>query len=173
MARLEMTFNVDTDGLLSVHAKELTTGIEQQVAVKPSYGLDDTTVERMLLEALDHGEHDLTVRLLAENKVEASRILAATRKALEVDADLLEKGEKALIEQASLELEQACDKVDASRIRSRIEALDDATKTFAGRRMNRAIARAIEGKRVDAVEKTVEHAKGIEAAHAAGATRAG
>jgi molecular chaperone HscA len=173
MARLEMTFNVDTDGLLSVHAKELTTGIEQQVTVKPSYGLDDATVEKMLLEALDHGEQDLVVRLLAENKVEATRILAATRKAMDADADLLERGEEALIDQASLELQMACSGDDASRIRSRIEALDDATKAFAGRRMNRAIARAIEGRRVEAVEKSVEHAKGIEAAHAADATRAG
>jgi molecular chaperone HscA len=173
MARLEMTFNVDTDGLLSVHAKELTTGIEQQVAVKPSYGLDDATVEQMLLEALDHGEQDLAVRLLAENKVEATRILAATRKAMDADADLLERGEKALIDQASRELQEACGGDDASRIRSRIEALDDATKAFAGRRMNRAIARAIEGRRVEAVEKSVEHAKGIEAAHAVDATRAG
>ena len=79
MARLEVTFQVDADGLLGVHAKELTTGIEQTVSVKPCYGLDDEAVEQMLLDALDHGEDDLAQRRLAENRVEARRILAATR----------------------------------------------------------------------------------------------
>jgi molecular chaperone HscA len=166
MARLEVTFQVDADGLLGVRAKEMTTGIEQTVSVKPSYGLDDSTVEQMLLEALDHGEEDLTRRRLAENRVEASRILVATRKGLEADADLLEGGERALIEEACAKLDEAGRGDDPSRIHARIAALDDATKAFAGRRMNRAIARAIEGKKVDTIEKSVEHAKGIEEAHA-------
>jgi molecular chaperone HscA len=166
LARLEVTFHVDADGLLAVHAKEQTTNIEQTVSVKPSYGLDDATVEQMLLDALDHGEEDLKKRRLAENRVEAHRILAATRKALEVDADLLEPGEKQHIEHACAALEEATRGDDASRVHARIEGLDDATKAFAGRRMNRAIARAIEGRRVDVVEKTVEHAKGVEEAHA-------
>ncbi len=100
MARLEVTFNVDADGLLGVHAKEVTTGIEQTVSVKPSYGLDDAAVEQMLLDALDHGEEDLERRRLAENRVDAVRILKATRSALETDADLLEPGERARIEKA-------------------------------------------------------------------------
>jgi molecular chaperone HscA len=166
MARLEVTFNVDADGLLAVHAKELTTGIEQTVGVKPSYGLDDAAVERMLIDALDHGEEDLERRRLAENRVEAHRILAATRQALETDADLLEPGERERIEKACAELEEAARGDSASRVHARFEAVDDATKAFAGRRMNRAIARAIEGKRVEAVEKSVEHAKGVEEAHA-------
>jgi molecular chaperone HscA len=136
------------------------------VSVKPSYGLDDSTVEQMLLEALDHGEDDLTRRRLAENRVEASRILVATRKGLDADADLLEEGERALIEEACAKLDEAGRGDDPSRIHARIAALDDATKAFAGRRMNRAIARAIEGKKVDTIEKSVEHAKGIEEAHA-------
>jgi molecular chaperone HscA len=166
MARLEVTFQVDADGLLSVHAREATTGIEQSVSVKPSYGLDDETVERMLIEALDHGEDDLVKRRLAEGRVEARRILSATRKSLEADADLLEAGEGSRIEEACLALEQAAGGDDPRKMHSRIDALDHATKAFAGRRMNRAIARAIEGQRVDAVEKTVEHAKGVEEAHA-------
>ncbi|MGO9835423.1 MAG: Fe-S protein assembly chaperone HscA [Polyangiaceae bacterium] len=168
MARLEVTFQVDADGLLSVRAKELTTGIEQSVSVKPSYGLDDTTVERMLLDALDHGEEDLTRRRLAENRVEASRILAATRKGLVADADLLDPGERARIEEACAKLDEAARGDDPSRIHARIAALDDSTKAFAGRRMNRAIARAIEGKDVGTLEKSVEHAKGVEEAHARG-----
>lgn len=166
MARLEVSFEVDADGLLSVHAKELTTGVEQTVAVRPSYGLDDATVERMLLEALDRGEEDLVNRRLAENRVEARRILAAARKAIDLDADLLQPGERSRIESAWAALENAVCGDDPGHIHSCVEALDDATKAFAGRRMNRAIARAIEGKRVDAVERSVEHAKGVELAHA-------
>jgi molecular chaperone HscA len=166
MARLEVTFNVDADGLLAVHAKELTTGIEQTVSVKPSYGLDDAAVEKMLIEALDHGEEDLERRRLAENRVEAQRILAATRQALETDADLLQPGERTRIEEACAALEEAARGEKASLVHARFEGVDDATKAFAGRRMNRAIARAIEGKRVETVEKSVEHAKGVEEAHA-------
>ena len=166
MARLEVTFEVNADGLLSVHAKELTTGIEQSVSVKPSYGLDDATVEQMLLDALDHGEEDLRLRRLAENRVEAHRILVATHKGLDVDADLLEPGERARIEAACAALDEATRGEDPGRIHGRIEDLDAATKAFAGRRMNRAIARAIEGRRVDVVEEKVKHAKGVEEAHA-------
>src|SRR5262249_24855312 len=87
-------------------------------------------------------------------------------KALDADADLLEPGERARIEAACDGVDEAAKGEDPSRLHARIEGLDDATKPFAGRRMNRAIARAIEGRRVEAVEKSVEHAKGIEAAHA-------
>jgi molecular chaperone HscA len=166
MARLEVTFQVDADGLLSVHARELTTGIEQRIVVKPSYGLDDETVERMLLEALDHGESDLKLRRLAEHRVEAHRIVEATKKALAVDSDLLEEGELAKIEEACTKGIASAAGTDPSRVRAAIEALDAATKAFAGRRMDRAIALALQGRRVEAVERSVEHAKGIEAAHA-------
>jgi molecular chaperone HscA len=165
MARLEITFHVDADGLLAVHAKELTTGIEQAVSVKPSYGLDDATVESMLMAALDHGEEDLSHRRLAEGRVDARRILAATRKGLEGDADLLDAGEQKAIEAACAAVEEAAKGLDPSKLQARIEALDDATKAFAGRRMNRAIARAIEGRRVELVEDRVKHAKSIEEAH--------
>jgi molecular chaperone HscA len=171
MARLEVTFHIDADGLLGVHAKEVTTGIEQTVSVKPSYGLDDAAVEQMLMDALDHGEDDLARRRLAENRVEARRILTATHKALDTDADLLQPGERERIVAACDALDDATRGEDPSKVHSRIEALDDATKAFAGRRMNRAIAHAIEGRRIDTIEKSVEHAKGIEAAHASGEVR--
>jgi molecular chaperone HscA len=165
LARLEVTFRVDADGILTVTAKETTTGIEQKVTVKPSYGLDDATVEKMLLDALDHGEQDLQGRRLAEGRVEAGRILLATRKALQADSDLLSAAEAAAIERACTELEGTIQGTDPTRIQTAIRTLDDATKAFAGRRMNRAMAAAIAGKRVEAVERTVEHAKGIESAH--------
>jgi len=154
MAKLEVTFRVDADGLLSVNAKELTTNVEQTVAVKPSYGLDDEAVEKMLMDALDHGEDDLRVRRLAENRVEASRILAATRKAIDTDRALLEAGEREAIEAACARLEEAARGAEPSRIHTRIEELDVASNPFAARRMNRAIARAIEGKRVEEVERS-------------------
>jgi molecular chaperone HscA len=166
MARLEVTFRVDADGLLSVHAREERTGIEQTVSVKPSYGLDDDTVEQMLLDAIDHGEEDLAARKLAEVRVEASRVVSSTKKSIAADVDLLEPGEKERIEAAIAELEKAMHGNDARRIELKVEDLDAATKSFAGRRMNRAIAQAIEGQSLAAVEQSVEHAKGIEAAHA-------
>jgi molecular chaperone HscA len=119
----------------------------------------------MLIEALDHGETDLHRRRLAENRVEGHRILLATRKALDADADLLEPGEAEHITRACSQLEDATRAEEPSRIQAGIDALDDATKAFAARRMNRAMARAIGGQRVEAIEKTVERAKGIESAH--------
>ncbi|AKU99210.1 Chaperone protein HscA [Labilithrix luteola] len=166
LARLELTFRVDADGLLGVHAVEETTGIEQTVSVKPSYGLDDETVEQMLLDAIDHGEEDLAARRLAEARLEAHRIVTSTRKSVVADADLLLAGERESIEAAVAKLEEVAKGDDARRVQLHIEDLDAATKDFAGRRMNRAIAQAIEGQKLDTVEQTVEHAKGIEAAHA-------
>jgi molecular chaperone HscA len=151
MAKLEVTFRVDADGLLSVHAKELTTGVEQSVAVKPSYGLDDEAVEQMLMAALDHGEEDLRARRLAESRVEAHRLLTATRKAVVNDAALLSPGEKEPIEAAMSALDEVMHGDDPARIQARMDDLDRETNQFAARRMNQAIARAIEGKRVDDV----------------------
>jgi len=167
MARLEVTFRVDADGLLAVHAKEERTGLEQTVEVKPSYGLDDDTVEQMLLDAIDHGEADLLARRLAEARIEAHRVLASTRKSIDADADLLVAGERETIEAQMRKLEDAAKGEDPRKVQLGIDDLDAATKDFAGRRMNRAIAAAIEGHKLEEVEATVEHAKGIEAAHAA------
>jgi molecular chaperone HscA len=166
MARLEITFQVDADGLLSVEAREERTGKRQTVDVKPSYGLDDDTVEQMLIDAIDHGEADLAARKLAEVRMEASRVVSSTKKSLVADPDLLEPGERERITKAISDLELVMKGEDARRIELKIEDLDAATKDFAGRRMNRAIAQAIEGQSLEAIEKTVEHAKGIEAAHA-------
>jgi molecular chaperone HscA len=155
LAKLEVSFHVDADGLLGVKAKELTTGIEQTVAVKPSYGLDDEAVETMLLDALDHGEDDLRKRRLAENRVEAARIAGATRKAIDADRALLEPGEEDSILSAIASLESAIQGDDPGRIHTLIEALDSTSKEFATRRMNRAIARAIAGRQVDEVSSAM------------------
>ena len=166
MAKLEISFEVDADGLLNVHAKEETTGLEQTVNVKPSYGLDDDAVEKMLMDALEFGEEDLLKRRIAENRVEAHRMLGATKKSIAADSDLLEEKERAAISSAMSALETAATGEDPAKMHAAIETLDHATKDFAGRRMNRAITRAIGGKNLSEVEKSVEGAKGIEAAHA-------
>ena len=165
MARLEVTFRVDADGLLGVHAREERTGLEQTVEVKPSYGLDDDTVEQMLIDAIDHGEDDLLARRVAEARVDAHRIGTSTKKSVDSDAELLVAGEREKIAAALAALEEAAKGEDPRRMQLRIDDLDAATKGFAERRMNRAIAKAIEGQRLDTVERTVEHAKGIELAH--------
>jgi molecular chaperone HscA len=171
LARLEVTFRVDADGLLSITAKELTTGIEQVVEVKPSYGLTDEQVEAMLLAALDHGEEDLENRRLAEARVEGERVVHATSKALAADSALLEGDEQARIDAAIAGLRQALAGSKATLIQARTEALDHATQSFAARRMDQAIQRAMAGKDVDQLAATVAGAHGVDAhveAHEAG-----
>jgi molecular chaperone HscA len=117
----------------------------------------------MLLAALDHGEEDLRRRRLVEARVEAEQVLGATRKALAADADLLDEGERARVDQAVGDLQAAIGGERVAAITARTEALDAATHAWAGRRMDRAVARAIAGKRVDEVEHDVENASGVDA----------
>jgi len=162
MARLEVRFDVDADGLLKVSARELTTGIAQQIEVKPSYGLRDEDIERMLLDAYDHAETDVATRALQEERTEAERICVATEKALSVDAALLEPGEGAAIRTALAAVREAVRGEVANVIHVRIEELDHISKPFAGRRMDRSIARAIAGRAVNELELETAHARGIE-----------
>lgn len=164
MARLEVEFNVDENSLLKVSARETTTGIAQEVAVHPSYGLTDDDVERMLIEALDFGEEDFEKRRLVDAKVEGERLLLATNKGLQSDADLLADAERANVDGALSALKQAIASAQtASAVQSAIDALDHATHDWAGRRMNRAVAEAIAGKSVNDIERSVEHAAGVDA----------
>jgi molecular chaperone HscA len=151
-ARVEITFLVDADGLLHVTAKELTSGQEASIEVKPSYGLTDEEVERMLLESFEHAEADLAARNLAVERVEAERILAATRAALASGDPLLEPPVAAAGHAAIAELERLVAGTDHHAIRAGIERLDLATKPFAQARMNRAIEAAMRGKRLADVE---------------------
>jgi molecular chaperone HscA len=164
MARLEVELSVDENSLLKVSARETTTGISQEIAVQPSYGLTDDDVERMLIEALDFGEQDLERRRLVETRVEGERLLLATNKGLLADADLLNEAERAAVEQALLALKTAIESaISASPVQAAIDQLDHVTHDWAGRRMNRAVAQAIAGKSVNDLEKTVEHAAGVDA----------
>jgi molecular chaperone HscA len=161
-ARLELRFEVDPDGILHVSARELTTGIAQQVDVKPSYGLTDEEIERMLLDAYEHAEADIAQRALLEQRVEAERILQATEAAMRADAALLLPEEQARMQQAMVELRAAVSRDDARRIASCVESLDEASRPFAGRRMDLRIREALTGQRLEDVERETAHAQGIE-----------
>jgi molecular chaperone HscA len=152
MGRVEITFLVDADGLLKVMAKELTTGIESSIEVKPSYGLSDEEVERMLVESFEHAEDDLATRNLLVERVEAERILQATRGAFASGDDLLESEVRIAGEAAMAELERVMAGTDHLKIRAAVEALDLATKPFAQARMNRAVGAQLHGKTLEEIE---------------------
>jgi molecular chaperone HscA len=155
MGRVEITFLIDADGLLKVMAKELTTGQEASIEVKPSYGLSDEEVEQMLIDSFEHAEDDLARRNLAIERVEAERILAATRQAFVSDAALLTDEVRAAGEAAMQALEAAMAGDDHLAVRARIEALDVATKPFAQLRMNRAVAAQLHGVSLDDAARKV------------------
>ncbi len=152
MARLEVTFMVDADGILRVSAREETTGKEAAIEVKPSYGLTDDEVERMILDSIAHGDEDVKARLLAEQRVEADGIVAAARAAMRDAPELLADGERDAIEEALAAVEAARAGSDHHAIRTAIETLDHASKAFATRRMNRALEQGFRGRNVDAVD---------------------
>src|SRR3569832_15207 len=159
MARVEITFLVDADGLLKVMAKELTTGKEASIEVKPSYGLSDEEVERMLIESFEFAETDLALRNLLTVLVEGELILAATRGAFESDAaaseHLLDPDVRAAGLAAMQALEAAMAGDDHLKIRSAIENLDLATTPFARARMNRAVEAQLRGLTLDEAESQV------------------
>jgi molecular chaperone HscA len=150
-ARVRVTFQVDADGLLSVSARETTSGIEAAIAVKPSYGLSDGEIARMLQDSFAHAADDMAARALAEARVEADQIIAATRHALEADGDLLATDERTAIDAALAEVARCRDGTDHRAIAAATAALNRATAEFAGRRMDRSVARALKGRRVDAL----------------------
>ncbi|HEX7466564.1 MAG TPA: Fe-S protein assembly chaperone HscA [Usitatibacter sp.] len=150
-ARIQVTFQVDADGLLSVAAREATTGVESSIVVKPSYGLSDDEVARMLQESFSHAIEDRDARALAEQRVEAESLLAAIRAALDQDADLLGEDERADLDRRMAGLERAWNATDHRAIKAAIEALNRASEAFATRRMDRAVSGALAGRRLDEV----------------------
>ena len=150
-ARIRVTFQVDADGLLSVSARELTSGVESSVVVKPSYGLSDDDVARMLRDSFGNAEVDMRARALREARVDAERLLLATRSALAADGDLLDAAERAAVERRMGELDAAARGEDPPAIRAALDALADSTEGFAAARMNRSIRSALTGRRVEEV----------------------
>jgi molecular chaperone HscA len=147
-ARVRVTFQVDADGLLSVAAREATTGAEASVAVKPSYGLADGEIERMLRESYEHARDDMHARALHEAQVDAVRLLEATRSALAADGALLEPQERAAIEQGMAALESALAGTEHRALRAGSDALNKATEEFAARRMDAGVRRALAGRKI-------------------------
>ena len=148
-ARIRVTFQVDADGLLSVSAQEQSTGVQAQIEVKPSYGLDDDTITQMLKDSMANAAEDMAARARAEAAVEAEGLLGAVAAALELDADLLDETELAVIQSSIAALEGRLNNGSAEEIRAAVSDLGNATDNFAAKRMNRNIQRALTGQSVD------------------------
>ena len=148
-ARIRVTFQVDADGLLSVSAQEQTTGVQAQIEVKPSYGLDDQTITRILKDSMTNAAEDMAARARAEALVEAESITAAVTAALELDGDLLDENEQADIRGCIAELQSRLKEGTAEDIRAAVAKLGQSTDNFAAKRMNRTIQRALTGRNVD------------------------
>jgi molecular chaperone HscA len=149
MTRVEVRFEVNADGLLQVSAREEATGAIQTISVKPTHGLTDEQVEQMLLDSIEHAEQDMHARQLAEQRVEAQRILADAAKQLRENGDLLELSERSALEAAMAEVSRLSTEEDADALRESIHALDEKAKPFIELVMNRAMTRALAGHSVD------------------------
>ncbi|UCQ56987.1 Fe-S protein assembly chaperone HscA [Edwardsiella piscicida] len=150
-AHIRVTFQVDADGLLSVTAMEKSTGVQAAIQVKPSYGLSEDEIVGMLKDSMANAEGDLSARMLAEQKVEAARVLESLHGALQQDSALLGEQELAAIRQAQTALQAAAAGNDTAAIEAAINALDAQTQEFAARRMDSSIRRALAGHSVDEV----------------------
>ena len=148
-ARIRVTFQVDADGLLSVSAREQTTGVQAQIEVKPSYGLDDATITQMLREGMAHAGADAAERARAEARVEAQSLIDAVTAALALDGDLLTAEQTAQIRAQMDALAALLPNADAAAIRAAVQTLSQGTDDFAARRMNRNIQRALQGVSVE------------------------
>jgi len=156
-ARIRVTYTVDADGLLTVAATEETSGVEAEVAVKPSYGLTEEEMADMLYDSMKHAKDDMTERLLAEARVEAGRNVGAVKAALSADGDLLNGEERAEIDDALTSLEDMLGGDDRDAINTAAEALEQATKPFAEKRMDRGIRTALRGVELEALEDGVSN----------------
>ncbi|NDZ11963.1 Fe-S protein assembly chaperone HscA [Variovorax sp. WS11] len=150
-ARIRVTFTVDADGLLSVSAREQGSGVEASVTVKPSYGLSDDQIARMLQDSFSTAQQDMQARALVEARVDADRMLLATRSALDADGDLLDAEEREAIEALMSALHAARSADDAAAIEAATKALADGTEAFAAQRMNAGIARALAGRQIESL----------------------
>jgi molecular chaperone HscA len=150
-ARIRVTFQVDADGLLSVSAREQISGVEAAVTVKPSYGLVDEQIAQMLKDGFTHAEEDMAARSLREARVEAERMVLATRAALAADGALLTAEERTAIEALAVQTERIAAGTDAHAIEAAVAALAEGTEAFAAARMNQGIRQALAGRRVEDV----------------------
>ncbi|HFF0298799.1 TPA: Fe-S protein assembly chaperone HscA [Raoultella ornithinolytica] len=150
-AHIRVTFQVDADGLLSVTAMEKSTGVEASIQVKPSYGLTDSEIATMIKDSMSHAEQDIKARMLAEQKVEAARVLESLESALAADAALLSAAERQAIDEATAQLRAVAAGDDADAIKDAIKNTDTQTQEFAARRMDQSVRTALKGQSVDEV----------------------
>ena len=150
-ARIRVTYQVDADGLLSVAAREMTSGVEASIMVKPAYGLAESDIARMLEEGFGAAQADMQARAVREQQVEAERLVAATRSALGEDAALLSSEERERLECLVREVASAAQGTDHVAIKNAIDSLARGTETFAARRMDEGIRRALSGRRLDEI----------------------
>jgi len=151
-AKIRVTFQVDTDGLLSVKARELSTGIESSIEVKPSYGLEDHQIQQMLASSFSSAEEDKESRALAEIKVDGQQIIAMIESALEQDKNLLNPNEIDHIHVRVHELTKALATSDRALIEEKTKLLNEATAAFAAKRMDHSISKALTGKTINTLE---------------------
>jgi len=151
-AKIRVTFQVDADGLLSVKAKELSTGIESSIEVKPSYGLEDKHIQQMLESSFSSAEEDKESRALAEIRVDGKQIIAMIESALEQDKNLLNQDEIDHIYATVHELTEALASSDRGLIEEKTKLLNEVTATFAARRMDNSISKALTGKTINTLE---------------------
>lgn len=150
-AHIRVTFQVDADGLLSVTAMEKSTGVEASIQVKPSYGLTDSEIASMIKDSMSYAEQDVKARMLAEQKVEAARVLESLHGALAADAALLSTAERQVIDDAAAHLSEVAQGDDVDAIEQAIKNVDKQTQDFAARRMDQSVRRALKGHSVDEV----------------------
>ncbi|HNB43382.1 MAG TPA: Hsp70 family protein, partial [Burkholderiaceae bacterium] len=148
-ARIRVTFQVDADGLLSVAAQELGSGVQAAITVKPSYGLSDDQIAAMLKSGFSEAEADMRRRALQEARVEGERMLLATASALDADGDLLDEAERAGIDALMRQLREGIAGEDSAAIEAATKTLAEGTEVLAARRMNRSIQQALTGRRLD------------------------
>ena len=151
-AHVRVTYQVDADGLLNVTAMEKSTGVQSSIQVKPSYGLTDDEIMQMLKASMDNAKGDIQARLLAEQRVEARRVIESVYSALENDQSLLNDDELSAVKNALISLEQLAIQEDSMAIKQGIKALDQATQEFAARRMDKSIRVALAGQNIKDIE---------------------
>lgn len=152
-ARIRITFQVDADGLLSVSAREMLSGVESHITVKPSYGLSDAEITRMLQDSSQHAHDDMQARALREQQVEARQLLEAVQRALDQDGDdLLDEAARTQIRASMQALNAVLQSTDHLAIKRAIGALNDATVAFAQKRMDKSVARALGGRKLSDLE---------------------
>jgi molecular chaperone HscA len=147
-----VTFTIDADGLLGVTAREQGTGVEAHIQVKPSYGLSDDEIARMLKESFATAEADMQARALTEARVDAERMVLATQSALAADGQLLQPEERsaidALVESARATAQSS---EDAAEVEAAVQALAKGTEAFAAMRMNEGIRKALAGRNLESI----------------------